>query len=242
MKAAISSGLMIGSWAAAVVTGAMVVVLPFVLGSAFIGVHLPWWASLASTGLLLATTLVICLPLSLLLALILDQAAPRGVDTRLLDSALAALSGVPSVVHGVVALLLAGANPGLWIQALTLATLVGPGLVVGVRRSFQHSRPADRLAAQALGASALQVLVYVVGPAAAPALLSATFRAAARILGLAAPLLVLRNSTEPLAVTATRDSLDGLIGSGAAQSLILVLFVLLFHAVAALLVRPSEAT
>lgn len=130
---------------------------------------------------------------ALLSAVALDQVLPRGPAVDVLRRGIAAAAGVPSVVFGLVGVLLVPWT-GILTVSLVLALAMLPSLTLGAARILERAEPEERLAAQALGATPWQVLLLVIGPSAARGLIALLARTAGRMVGLVAPLLLLEPS------------------------------------------------
>ena len=194
--------------------------------------------TVAWTFVAVLPALVVAFPLGLAVAVAVDQVLPPG---RLLDTLrrlLAAMDGVPSLVIGV-AFALIVQRVGLAVGAIVLGLSIAPTMALGVGRVLRRTEPAERLAAQALGATPMQVLLLVVGPGAFRGLAAVLLRAVARLSGLAAPLLVLRwDGPRPIALEAFHRAATGELAHAALLGLALLGLAVAFRGAAALVDRP----
>lgn len=183
--------------------------------------------ALLETFLVLGVAGLLAVPLAASTAVGLDQVLPQGPVVRGLSRVLHAAEGIPSVIVGVVAATWVGLGAGIVVSGAVLGVWMVPSLVGEYRRALGAVKERERLAALALGATPLQVLVYVVGPAASRPLGAATLRGLARSAGLAAPLIVCAaGTTEPLAVVAVRAAAAGEVGVAATLAVALMGLVL----------------
>ncbi len=151
-------------------------------------------ALLGSLWLMLLTA-VLTVPIGIGAAIYLEEFAPDNRYTRTIETNIANLAGVPSVVYGLLGLgvfvytlemgrvLLAG--------AMTLALLVLPVVIIASRESLRAIPMGIREGAFALGATPWEVVAGQVLPAAVPGILTGTILALSRAIGEAAPLVVI---------------------------------------------------
>jgi len=160
----------------------------------------PWragyWPAIVGTLYVVALTLLFALPLGVAAGIYLEEYAPPGRLTRLLQAGVANLAGVPSVVFGLLGLALfvrppLALGPSVIAAALTLTLLVFPYVVVTTQESLRAVPRSLREASLAIGATRWQTIRGQVVPAAAPGLLTGSILAASRALGETAPLIVL---------------------------------------------------
>lgn len=101
---------------------------------------------------------------------------------------------MPSIVYGLLGLAIfvreMGLGPTILSAALTLGLLGIPVIVVTARESLRAVPESLRQAAFALGATRRQVVFRVVVPAALPGMVTGVILSAARLIGEAAPLLL----------------------------------------------------
>lgn len=142
---------------------------------------------------LLGLTAVVAVPVGVGAAIYLHEYEAGGRVGRLIESNVAALAGLPTLLYGLLglALFVPSFGRGLVSAALTLALLILPLIFQAVRDALAEVPAGLREAAMALGATRWQVVRRVVLPAAASGIAIGLLRALARALGAAAPLVVL---------------------------------------------------
>ena len=151
--------------------------------------------ALAGTLWIAFLTAAIAFPTGLGTAVYLEEYAPRTRMTGAIESTIANLAGVPSVVYGVVGLALFARGLGLGASILaggcTLAAFALPTVIVASRSAIRGVPKGLRIAAYGLGATKWQVIRHQILPAAAPGVLTGCCLALTRAMGEAAPLLVI---------------------------------------------------
>jgi len=135
----------------------------------------------------------ICFPICVGAAVYLHEYAPKNRLTSFINLNIFNLSGVPSIVYGLLGL-------GLFVDllalgrsiiagALTMALLVLPTVIVASREALAAVPEGHRFGAYALGASQWQVVRRIVLPQALPGILTGTVLAMSRAIGEAAPMI-----------------------------------------------------
>lgn len=151
-------------------------------------------AGLYGTISLMVIVAALAFPIGVGAAIYLEEFAPENRWTRLLETNISNLAGVPSVVYGLLGLgvfaFVLGLGRTLLVGALTLTLLVLPVIIVASRESLRAVPQAIREAGLALGATPLQVTFKQVVPAALPGMLTGTILALSRAIGETAPILV----------------------------------------------------
>ncbi len=127
-------------------------------------------------------------------AIFLEEYAPRGPLTNFLQTNISNLSGVPSVVYGLLglALFVEFMNIGrvLLAGALTMGLLILPIVIIASQEAIRNVPLGLRQAAYGVGATRWQVVRHHVLPAAMPGILTGTILAVSRAIGETAPLIV----------------------------------------------------
>ena len=143
-------------------------------------------------------------------AIYLEEFASRSWFTKVVETNINNLAGVPSVVYGLLGLAVfvygMGLGPTILAGGLTLALLILPIIVVASREGLRSVPPSIREAAMALGATRWQAVRFQVLPAALPTILTGFILALARAIGETAPLIVVGAYTSVLFVPT--DPLD----------------------------------
>ncbi|HVE92859.1 MAG TPA: phosphate ABC transporter permease PstA [Actinomycetota bacterium] len=152
-------------------------------------------APLLGTLWLMGLCSVLTVPLGVGAAIYLEEFAPSNRWTRLIETNIANLAGVPSIVYGLLGLglFVRGLNLGKVVLAgaLTLSLLVLPIVIIASREALRAVPGAIRDGAMALGATRWQAVRYEVLPAAIPGVMTGTILALSRAIGETAPLITL---------------------------------------------------
>ena len=151
--------------------------------------------ALAGSFWLAVVTVAVAFPIGLGSAVFLEEYVPPGPLNRLIQSTMASLAGVPSVIYGLLglAVFVRGMALGESVLAagLTLAALSVPTVFLTAREAIRSVPRGLREAAYGLGATRWQVVSYHVLPAAIPGIVTGSTLAFSRAVGETAPLLVL---------------------------------------------------
>ncbi|WP_231749319.1 phosphate ABC transporter permease PstA [Tautonia plasticadhaerens] len=148
---------------------------------------------------LLLLVAMIAIPVGVGAGLYLEEYAPPGRLRRTIQTNIANLAGVPSIVYGILGLVAFSRAFGfeavalgkmLWAGALTLSLLVLPIVVITTQEALRAVPSSLRQAALALGATRWQVIRDHVLPSALPGILTGTILALSRAIGETAPLLM----------------------------------------------------
>ena len=154
--------------------------------------------SLIATLYLIVLTLLIAMPLGILSAIYLSEFAPDNKITKLIRSFIETLTGVPSIIFGLLGItvfvpitssLTSASGSNLIAGALTLSIILLPVIIRTTEESLITVPKDHRFASLALGANHTQTTFKVVLPQALPGLLTATFLAIGRIIGESAALI-----------------------------------------------------
>ncbi len=154
------------------------------------------WGALKGSMLTMLVTLVLAFPIGVLSALYLEEYAPRGCWTDIIEVSISNLAAVPSIIFGLLGLsIFLVAFPNLrsapLIGGMTLALMTMPVIVISGRNAIKAVPPSIRDGALAIGASPVQVVFHHVLPLALPGMLTGTIIGMARALGETAPLLLI---------------------------------------------------
>jgi phosphate transport system permease protein len=144
---------------------------------------------------LMGLTALIAIPLGIGAALYLEEYAPRGRVTSLIEINIANLAGVPSIIYGLLGLELfvraLGLERSLLAGAATLALLLLPMVIMASREALRTIPQSFREACYALGAERWQTIRQVVLPLSLPGMLTGIILALARAIGETAPLITI---------------------------------------------------
>lgn len=152
-------------------------------------------AALWGTIWMMAMTAAFAVPIGIGAAVYLEEYAPRNWLTRIIQTNIANLAGVPSIVYGILglALFVRAMELGRSVLAgsLTMALLVLPIVIIASQEALRAVPSSIREAAYALGASRWQVVSRQVIPAAFPGMLTGMILALSRAIGETAPLIMI---------------------------------------------------
>jgi phosphate transport system permease protein len=148
---------------------------------------------------LLGLVAVFAIPVGIGAAVFLEEYVPPGRIRRFIQTNIANLAGVPSIVYGLLGLALfvrafgakgLALGPTLWAGGLTLSLLILPVIVIATQEALRTVPNSLRQAALALGATRWQVVRDHILPAALPGILTGTILGLSRAIGETAPLLM----------------------------------------------------
>lgn len=151
-------------------------------------------AALYGSVWILGLTALISFPISVAAAIYLEEYAPRNWMTRAIQTNIANLAGIPSIVYGILGLALFvrffGFDRSILSGALTLSLLVMPVIIMASQEAIKAVPSTLREAAYGLGATRWQVVATQVLPMAMPGILTGTILALSRAVGETAPLIM----------------------------------------------------
>lgn len=151
-------------------------------------------AALAGSVWILSLTALISFPISVAAAIYLEEYAKRGWLTTAIQTNIANLAGVPSIVYGILGLALfvraLGLERSIISGALTLSLLIMPVIIMAAQEAIRAVPSTIREAAYGLGATRWQVVRQQVLPMALPGVLTGTILALSRAVGETAPLIM----------------------------------------------------
>jgi phosphate transport system permease protein len=161
---------------------------------------------------MIAITLMVAFPLGVAAAVYLEEYSTRSRISRLIQTNIDNLAGVPSIIYGMLGLaifvralepLTSGAAFGLTdtngrtilSAGLTMALLILPVIIINAQEAVRAVPTSLREAAYGLGATRWQTVWGHVLPSALPGILTGTILAMSRAIGETAPLIVVGAST-----------------------------------------------
>lgn len=151
--------------------------------------------ALAGSLWMLALTAAISFPLAVGAAIYLEEYAPKSWITRAIQTNIANLAGVPSIVYGLLGLALfvrmLALGRSVLAGALTLSLLILPVIILASQEAIRAVPDSIRQAAYGLGATRWQALRMQVLPMALPGILTGTILALSRAVGETAPLIMI---------------------------------------------------
>ncbi len=152
-------------------------------------------AALFGTIWMMAFTAAFAIPIGVGAAVYLEEYAPRNWLTRVIQTNIANLAGVPSIVYGILGLSLfvraMELERSVLAGSLTMALLVLPIIIIASQEALRAVPSSIREGAYALGASRWQVTSRQVLPVAFPGMLTGIILALSRAIGETAPLIMI---------------------------------------------------
>ena len=152
------------------------------------------WPPLVGTLWLMALVTLFAFPVGVGAAIYLEEFAPRNRLTSLIETNIANLAAVPSIIYGLLGLAVFyrafEMGRSLITGALTLTLLVLPVIIISSREALRAVPRSHRLGAMALGATKLEAVYKTVLPSAVPGIMTGTILGLSRAIGETAPLLV----------------------------------------------------
>jgi phosphate transport system permease protein len=150
--------------------------------------------ALIGSAWVMGLTAVISFPLGVGTAIWLEEYAPNNRWTRVVETNIANLAGVPSIVYGILGLALFvrafALGRSILAAALTLALLILPVIIIASQEAIKAVPNSIRLGAYALGATRWEAIRHHVFPMALPGILTGTILALSRAIGEAAPVIL----------------------------------------------------
>lgn len=163
------------------------------------------WPALAGSVWLVGLTAVFAVPVGVGAAIYLEEYAAPSRWRTLVQTNIANLAGVPSIVYGILGLIIfvrtllfydgLGLGSTVLAGSLTLALVVLPIVILASQEALRAVPSSLRHASFALGATKWQTIWYQVLPAAVPGIMTGVILALSRALGEAAPLIAIGAAT-----------------------------------------------
>jgi phosphate transport system permease protein len=133
-------------------------------------------------------------PLGVGTAVWLEEYAPNNRLTRVIETNIANLAGVPSIVYGILGLAVfvraMALGRSILSAALTLSLLVLPVIIIAAQEAIRAVPNSVRLGAYALGATRWEAIRHHVLPMSLPGILTGMILALSRAVGEAAPVIL----------------------------------------------------
>lgn len=154
--------------------------------------------SIITTLYAIGLTLLMALPLGIFTALYLNEFAKKNAFTNTLRSMIEVLTGVPSIIFGLMGLAVfvpltikytSADSANILSGSMTLAVILLPVIIRSTEESLKVVPDDFRKASLALGANQTQTTFKVVLPNAIPGILTATLLAIGRVIGESAALI-----------------------------------------------------
>jgi phosphate transport system permease protein len=152
-------------------------------------------AALYGTVWMMAFTALFAVPVGIGAAIYLEEFAPRNWLTRIIETNINNLAGVPSIIYGLLGLTVfvrvMDLGRSVMAGSLTMALLVLPIIIVAAREGLRAVPPSIREASLGLGATRWQTVWSQILPPAMPTILTGVILALSRAIGEAAPLIMI---------------------------------------------------
>ncbi len=144
---------------------------------------------------LMIMTALISVPLGVGAAIYLQEYARKTTLTRIIETNISNLAGVPSIVYGILGLALfvraMDLERSLISGALTMSLLILPIIIISSQEAILAVPSSIREASYAIGATKWQTIRYHVLPDALPGILTGNILALSRAIGETAPLIMI---------------------------------------------------
>ncbi|MDE2756888.1 MAG: phosphate ABC transporter permease PstA [Acidobacteriota bacterium] len=152
-------------------------------------------SALWGTVWLITLTAGISIPVGVAAAIYLEEYSPRNRLSQLIEVNIGNLAGVPSIVYGILGLVLfvrfLALGRSVLAGSLTMTLLILPVIIIAAREALRAVPDSIRHAAFALGATRWQAVRSQVLPVALPGILTGVILALSRAIGETAPLVMI---------------------------------------------------
>lgn len=152
-------------------------------------------SALWGTVWLITLTAGFSIPVGVAAAIYLEEYSQKGRLSQLIEVNIANLAGVPSIVYGILGLVLfvrfLALGRSVLAGSLTMTLLILPVIIIAAREALRAVPGSIRQAAFALGATRWQTVRAQVLPVALPGILTGVILALSRAIGETAPLVMI---------------------------------------------------
>lgn len=152
-------------------------------------------SALWGTVWLITLTAGISIPVGVAAAIYLEEFSPKNRLSQLIEVNIGNLAGVPSIVYGILGLVLfvrfLALGRSVLAGSLTMTLLILPVIIIAAREALRAVPDSIRQAAFALGATRWQAVRAQVLPVALPGILTGVILALSRAIGETAPLVMI---------------------------------------------------
>lgn len=218
-------------------------------------------ASLVGSFLVITIFLLFAFPVGVMSAFYLEEFAPKGRITDLIEVSINNLAAVPSIIYGLLGLTIYLQFMNLprssaLVGGMTLSMLVLPIIIIATRNTIRSIPQSIRDGAIAIGATKMQVVLHHLFPLSIPGIMTGTILSISRALGETAPLLMIgmvafiadvpKNFTDPTTVLPVQiylwsDSPEiGFAEKTSAAIMMLLGFLIMFNLVAIFIRKKFE--
>ncbi len=152
--------------------------------------------AVVGSAMMLLITAALAIPIGVLAATYLEEFAPKGRFSDLIEVNINNLAAVPSIVYGLLGLAvfinwLGVPRSSPLVGGLVLALMALPTVIIATRSALKAVPPSIREAALGVGASKTQTVFHHVLPLAMPGVMTGAILSLAHALGETAPLLMI---------------------------------------------------
>lgn len=148
---------------------------------------------------LLGCVVLMVVPLGIGSAIFIEELMPNNIFKKIIQLNVANLAGVPSIVYGILGLVVfvdyLNLGRSVLAGSLTLAMMILPVIIMSSQEALRSSPNSIKEAAYALGATRLQTIFHHVLPLTLPGMLTGVVLAISRAIGEAAPLILIGGLT-----------------------------------------------
>jgi phosphate transport system permease protein len=152
-------------------------------------------SALFGTLWLMGMTALVAVPLGIGAAIYLEEFAPRNWFTKVIETNINNLAGVPSIIYGLLGLAIFvrifDLGRSVLAGSLMMALLILPIIIVAAREGLRSVPPSIREASLGVGATSWQTVRFQVLPPAMPMMLTGVILALSRAIGETAPLITI---------------------------------------------------
>lgn len=152
-------------------------------------------SAIAGTLWLISLTAAFSIPVGVAAAVYLEEYAGKNRLNSLIEINIANLAGVPSIVYGILGLVIFvrffAFGRCVLAGSLTMSLLILPIIIIAAREAVRAVPGSIRQGAFALGATRWQTIRYHVLPSALPGILTGVILALSRAIGETAPLIMI---------------------------------------------------
>lgn len=149
---------------------------------------------------LVIVVVILAVPLGVCASIYLEEYSPKNTLTKIIETNISNLAGVPSIVFGLLGLSVFigffGLKPGIIIVgAATLTLRILPTIIISTQESIRAVPNSYREAAYGLGASHWETIRTIVLPQSLPGIMTGVILATSNAIGESAPLIMIGVAT-----------------------------------------------
>ncbi len=153
-------------------------------------------ASLKGSLLVMIIFLFFAFPIGVMSAFYLEEFAPTGKITDIIEVSINNLAAVPSIIYGLLGLtvylqVMHLPRSSALVGGMTLSMLVLPIIIIATRNTIRSIPQSIKDGAMALGATKMQIVLHHLFPLSIPGIMTGTILSISRALGETAPLLMI---------------------------------------------------